>query len=1838
MNCDPCRQQLLPFLYDLLDPHERDAVSAHVEVCADCQAALVLAQEQQGLLGEAVKQGPVDIVFKAPSKATPASAAPTVALDRPRRRVVWLNRWSVAAALLFVFFTAGSALGWAIWRDHSSDYDAAKLRLAKARDDLVKSQDELNQKKGQTQQEIRAIQEQIDTLFGNWKKEEDKTRKVLEEKGAQIILKGPQAPLAGANNPYEVQLRNDRETAMNLAQQQLPGTFKDLAKKSDANKLPGVQQLQQLNVRVINERTKAQIFQQDVNLQGQNNEGKFALPSNLPFKPGENYALEFETQTFDGKRVTLSDRLKLDYPEYVTHLATDRPRYRPGDVVRFRSLTLERFSLKPAQEKFHLRYRIAGPDQVELYDQEFASAVVAANGKPVKGPDGNDLHCLGVGEFALPANLADGQYVVSVSEVNERFNEEKRTFHVQRPQTARFQKDVQFHRSSYGPGDQFKFKVQVTSPQVGRREIRVTAQLTIDGETLQPWTSYANAEGIASFDLGLPNQIAKGVGAVTLECDDGIAREQWVRQLPLVVRNLEVEFFPEGGELIAGAANRVYFQARTPAHQPTDLIGRIVDEKDQEVARLHTTAAGAEPALNQGLGTFTFTPQFKKNYKLRIESPIGIERAFSLPEVKKTGVVMHVPHGVVERDIEVRLHSVGKPRDLLVGAYCRGRMLDHKLVRAPADLATRVVLAPTANVGGVYRITVFERTGPAAEPEFRPLAERLVYRKSAEKLNLAIQGDRKSYQPGEKVNLNVQATTEQGNPAPALAMLAVVDKRVQGVASEKTARSLPTHFLLTTEVRNPQDLEFADFLLSDNPKAALALDLLLGSQGWRRFAEQNPQVFQRKQPQSANFLANSLVVTQSLETEQKQIEKLDQAFVKQAIEMQKTLAETESKEAGPAESLQKVASQQAVVRQALDETVQVERRLKDFRAFLIQFAMGGALLTLLFVGFFLVSMGIRRLTDGNGNPRAWFTAGLALLGLLFGVSVIGTFAFMGENVLHHGPGDLDRNVGAKIVAALPEKQAPRPGTPVMAPDPEAIADDVPAAEEVKKLMAPPGVELRKDRGNDQIQKAQAQEQLDVAVIGQNLGAGNADKRPVALADDGQEDRLLRRQGNYQAILLKQLGRRVQLPAVNDPCLVREYAHRRADAGAETIYWHPALVMPDGKTQVAFDLADAIRQFDVLVQAHGLDGRLGADRIEIAAHLPVRIDAAAPAEIGSRDEITIPVTVRHQAGASKKAAGKLSVRGTSLKVENDTQRDIVLDAGQQKREAFQFTPTIDAGDAVVRIVGKFGKHQTAVERRIKVVPDGFPIVATIGGALEVGAIEHEITLPDTWIPGSLQVQAHFYPSPLAELQGALADLQREPMGTLEQRISRAFLDVMVLEQMKRGDRADPFLEKRIRQSLLAADVKHAGKGKLADADWFLKDAAPHDARTAWALWKLHDQARFGSIDADLLHRGTQFLLDARDGAGGFGNLSARGPAPATVANAYLVWILTEISVSDDLDQELKAIRAQAKASKDPYLLAVAALGQLNRKNFAPDGNRTLQQLRQYQAPAGVVAGAESSVTGSQGRNLDVETTSLALLGWLKADRPGEFSDNIQNAVKWLHQQRRGSGSFGNAHATVLALKALHAHERRNPRSVLAGDVQLSLRGQSGDAGQDNRAAISSRSDDVVTLTLNSTKALRPGKNIIQLNAPAGGPIPYTLTWSYRTQAPPKDALAPITLTTKLDKEQAKVGDTIVLTATVQNVSGKKQAGSAAVIGLPAGLTLVDENQLKGAKIAAWEQHGRELAIFWRELPADARIEIKVDLRCELPGVYRGPASQAYPCGDGDRRSWSAPLNVRIDDRR
>jgi len=500
--------------------------------------------------------------------------------------------------------------------------------------------------------------------------------------------------------------------------------------------------------------------------------------------------------------------------------------------------------------------------------------------------------------------------------------------------------------------------------------------------------------------------------------------------------------------------------------------------------------------------------------------------------------------------------------------------------------------------------------------------------------------------------------------------------------------------------------------------------------------------------------------------------------------------------------------------------------------------------------------------------------------------------------------------------------------------------------------------------------------------------------------------------------------------------------------------------------------------------------------------------------------------------------------------------------------------------------------------------------------------------------------------------------REPGGCFEQSSSSNYPNVLILSYLKETDQALPEVEKRARGMLTNGYNKLTSfecklpqdQAKRRGYEWFGGVAPPHEALTAYGLLEFRDMATVHPVDQAMVDRTRQYLLSQRDGKGGFKRnpqtLDTFGRAPQHITNAYIVWALTEAGGNDNLDAELGALTKQAQDSKDAYFLALAGNSLVNRQRTA-DGAKVLKKLAGLQKADGHLDGTETSITSSGGRELQIETTGLSILAWLKANRPADFNENVQKAVKWIGQQRGGFGGFGATQSTILAPKALIAYAKGNRRTAEAGPLSLFV----GQAKQPVAVkAFPAGTQEALVVDLPKEDLLHAGQNSLRLEITGKkNHFPYTLAWSYNTLKPANLDNCPVHLTAKLDRAKANEGETVRLTAAVENRSGKGQGMAVAILGLPGGLALppdmkqlkemtrLRDNDTKPGLISAWELRGRELVLYWRDLAPDQKIEVNVDLICRIPGEYRGPASRAYLYYNADRKFWTDPLSIAIRPR-
>ena len=493
------------------------------------------------------------------------------------------------------------------------------------------------------------------------------------------------------------------------------------------------------------------------------------------------------------------------WPSRSFHVQVDRPLYRPGETIWLRAWDLERKSLSATGQGQGLEYQLINPK----------GATVAS--KKVAHADG-----LNTNDIQVPEGVPGGEYLLRVLRGGEI--EVERPVIVSAYEAPRLKKKLEFMRKAYGPGDTVVASVNVKRPtgEVLASQT-LTANIQLDGVALPRVEVTTDARGDAAVRFELPARISRGDGLLTVMVEDGGITESVSKRIPIILQDLDVSLYPEGGDLVTGLPSRVYFEARDPIGKPADVEGRLVDDRGTEIATF--------TSHRDGLGRFGFVPEAGRSYHVEITAPVGIAQHYALPEAKDEGCVMR-SFDDLDGSLEYMRVAVRctESQPVSVQAVLRENLIDGATIQARPDKPAVVYLQagdPAVDRAmGIARITVFDEA-------MQPLAERLVFRNRRHRLNVQVSPERNSYQPRDLVTLDVTTTDPMGRPVAADLALAVVDDTVLSFADDKQGHLL-SQLLFEAELQD--EVEEPNFYLDlTEEKSALAMELLMGTRGWRRF-------------------------------------------------------------------------------------------------------------------------------------------------------------------------------------------------------------------------------------------------------------------------------------------------------------------------------------------------------------------------------------------------------------------------------------------------------------------------------------------------------------------------------------------------------------------------------------------------------------------------------------------------------------------------------------------------------------------------------------------------------------------------------------------------------------------------------------------------------------------------------------------------------------------------------------------------------------------------------------------------------------------------------------------
>ncbi|HEY5949053.1 MAG TPA: MG2 domain-containing protein, partial [Kofleriaceae bacterium] len=574
---------------------------------------------------------------------------------------------------------------------------------------------------------------------------------------------------------------------------------------------------------------------------------------------------------------------------------------------------------------------------------------------------------------------------------------------------------------------------------------------------------------------------------------------------------------------------------------------------------------------------------------------------------------------------------------------------------------------------------------------------------------------------------------------------------------------------------------------------------------------------------------------------------------------------------------------------------------------------------------------------------------------------------------------------------------------------------------------------------------------------------------------------------------------------------------------ETIYWNASVdTSADGTATIAFPVSDAVTSFRVTAEGVSSAGVPGGGEAVIQSKMPLSLDARLPVEVTSGDSIKLPVTLTNETDADIDADLTASF-GAAFKLANNPAGKIHLRAGEKKSLFFPLEVVATDGEGNVSLGVRASGLEDKLEKKIRVVPLGFPFELSASGTAAAGkTARHEIDLSGA-LPGSITATVNMYPSPLASMTKGMEAMIREPGGCFEQTSSSNYPNIMVLSYLATNDAADAALVQKTQGTLDRGYKLLTGyETKQKGYEWFGQTPG-HEALTAYGLMEFADMAKVYEVDHAMVERTADWLMSRRDGKGGFLRsgqaLDSFGRANETTTNAYIVWALSEAKRTKGLDKELAAQKSLADSTKDAYLMALATntalLAQL------PEAKSYATKLAAMQGKDGSFDGAKESITMSGGESLTIETTSLATLALIKASPHNEYEAQIRRAVDYLNSKRSGYGQWSNTQATILGLKALTAYSDYAKQMQASGTATLIVNGV--EAG--TIAFEKGRKDALVWKDF--AGKLKPGKNTVEVKLVGQAALPYSIAIDYRAARPQSSPAAKVNVTSQLAKDHIKL---------------------------------------------------------------------------------------------------------------
>jgi hypothetical protein len=284
----------------------------------------------------------------------------------------------------------------------------------------------------------------------------------------------------------------------------------------------------------------------------------------------------------------------------------------------------------------------------------------------------------------------------------------------------------------------------------------------------------------------------------------------------------DIQFFPEGGQLITGVRTKIAFKAIKPDGLGIEVKGTITDNNNNLVTDFASS--------HLGMGVFILVPEEGKTYTAHVTYADGTIATPVFPKIGSDGIDLGVDSSKPDT-LNIKLQAdeafmkdfQDKTFFILAkssGAICFAAKLQ---LSGPIYNAS---IPKSKFPTGIVQLTLFTEDG-------EPVSERIAFIQHNDQLNLSVKSDQPGYETRQLVKLKLNSKYS-GQPDEGNFSVSVIDES-KVPFDEDAETTIFTNLLLTSDIAG--FIEKPNYYFNNMDQKKLAdLDILLQTQGYRRYS------------------------------------------------------------------------------------------------------------------------------------------------------------------------------------------------------------------------------------------------------------------------------------------------------------------------------------------------------------------------------------------------------------------------------------------------------------------------------------------------------------------------------------------------------------------------------------------------------------------------------------------------------------------------------------------------------------------------------------------------------------------------------------------------------------------------------------------------------------------------------------------------------------------------------------------------------------------------------------------------------------------------------------------